>query len=346
MSDYPSIGELLKSGKIKFDGFALLAFMIEESEMLERTLKIKTHSRLLSIQTGISRKRVAYLLGKFSVRGWISFGQKKGSTDPYYILLYVTSRGSELDRASQEIGQRTDSDSKTNLAQDLRYKDLDLSSDQVLKERSDPPKPPLIENGTPSAPPASEDDQDDSSNPEREKTELEKQMEQIKQVQDALTETFNIKKTPAEMVVRKEIQEYGGDIKPLITACEGLRKKYKGKKVMDHPTPKAIFKYIRTVVENNTGAVKRVMAQTYSPDPNIDKLEKDLLYANQFRTRWDEIYPILELLSEKLSEPIEKLYADREFLEAGKLEEFKSIYEKASGLDKQAKFAFLYDEES
>lgn len=357
MVDYPSIGDLLTSRKITCDEFMLLSFMIEEAGV---EMKIKANFSRLAELTGMKKKRIAYLLATLRAKNWLDFSHSRGSRTWYYISLYVVNRNFNLaELATQWATQMKngDFDIKKALAQIMLYKDLDLS-DQDLKDQS--PKPPLPNKETQPAAVASdqafkktltkkgeEDDQDDSFDPEKIKSELAKTMAKVKLIGDAIVKTFpQITKPPIDMAIRRAIGEFRGDPEPILAACEALAPQN-----LDRPSPANALKYALNTAKGSAPAINYGKPIKRSEDPEIQEMEEWLVYCNtHWRSREDEIYPVLLFLSEKLEQPIEKVYAEREFLTAGKLEEYKTIYEKALGKLREEKvkdkFGFLYTEEN
>lgn len=163
-------------------------------------------------------------------------------------------------------------------------------------------------------------------------------------VQRAIRKTFpELNSHSSVMSVWRAIDEFRGDPEPLLAACKGL-----GEKSLDRLTPANALKYIISVAKNAKGAVKYSHAKKVHDDPELDKLERELRYYTQDFLQdayADQIYPTLEVLSEKLGKSIEELYSEREYLPAGELQRFKDAWEKVSGPEEDlARFPFLNQE--
>jgi hypothetical protein len=162
--------------------------------------------------------------------------------------------------------------------------------------------------------------------PEKE-SETERRLKLVSGIKNAICEAFpgQFKGKPTDLAIRKALDEFRGDAKPILAACKTVMEK---EKVLSNASPANALKYVMVIAKDNGGAVSYGYDKVYSTDPEIDEAERYLKYCSQFRSREKEVYPCLCELAEKLKQPIEKVYAEREFLPAGGLERFRELAEK------------------
>ncbi len=158
-------------------------------------------------------------------------------------------------------------------------------------------------------------------------TENEKRLKLVSSVRQAVCDAFpdQFKGRPTDLSIRKAIDEFRGDVKPILTACKVILER---EVTLDRPSPANALKYVVETAKGNGSAVNYPQAQKRSDDPEIDDLEKYLRQCADFRSKQDQIYPCLVELADKLGMPIEKVYAEREYLPAGELGTFKELAEK------------------
>jgi hypothetical protein len=159
--------------------------------------------------------------------------------------------------------------------------------------------------------------------PEKE-SETERRLKLVSGIKNAICDAFpdQFKGKPTDLSIRKALDEFKGDDKPILTACRVILEK---EFVLDYPSPSNALKYVVATAKGDGGAVNYGYDKTYSDDPEVDSLERYLRKCVGFRNKEDQIYPCLVELAEKLKQPIEKVYAEREFLPLGMLETYKEF---------------------
>jgi len=147
---------------------------------------------------------------------------------------------------------------------------------------------------------------------------------------EAISGVWKLKGRPTDNSIRKALDEFRGDSRPLFHACEQMKTK---ESLPDIKAPAPALKYILKVAKGNSGAVSYPQYRELSTDPKIDELEKYLKRCVEFRRLYVDVYPCLVELARLLKQPIDKVYAEREFLPAGELGKF----EEASKYDEEDK---------
>ncbi len=348
---------LLDSRSITTDQFTVLSYLIGISD--KKTAIARTSAPLIATALKVKTERVKTLLRQLVTGKSLESHRKTSSPKSYDIRLCnvlsegkLTGNSPEFHRKNGDIPNEktswmTEKQSNQGFAEivsmarnfgmvvDLRILDPD-------QEKKINPQPPLEEK-------KNLDEAD--STPIKEKaaaSRIEERIAKVKSVREAIMETFDITTVPNDLTIQELIDESGGDITNIVFACELIRGQQDGKKMVYRNQAANAIKYLKPVIEQSRGAVKYGKPRKPEEEPKIADLESYLIQCAQSQRLHGDVYPCLHELSGLLDLSIEDLYAQRECLPAGMLDDFKKTWEKElkahhqkEAAEKMKKFAFL-----